>query len=123
MYCYEVGYDSYEEAPITVLTHEKEYTQDQFDELVADCAIKVYELNSNKPKEEKYEFEQNFDHLLDGIIKILKDDFGFKDLVVQATFRPFGWASILDEEDWGEATKHDKQLNLIRKKIKDGNKN
>jgi hypothetical protein len=42
MYYYQVGYWSYEECPIHTLKHEQEFTQQQFDELVSDCIVRVY---------------------------------------------------------------------------------
>lgn len=118
MFYYEVGYDSYEEAPIVTLISEKEYTQDQFDELVSDCTIKVH----NAPKDKEMYYSGTFGNIMDMVIKMLVSDFGFKEPIFQARFQPFGWASIVDENDWEQATKNDKQLNLIRKKIKDGKK-
>jgi len=111
---YEVGYWSYEEAPSYTLTHEKEYTQEQFDELVADCMAKVF-----KAKGEEY--GESIQYLLDKTIKMLEDDFGFKQPIVKARFSPFGWADINNANDW-KTQVEDAQLELVRSKVANGSR-
>jgi len=113
-YNYVVGYDSYEEAPQTQLTNEKEYTQEQFDDLVSDCFARAFKAKGKI----KHDFQANVDHLIDDAIKILEEEFGFERPAVQATFSPFGWASVVDDKDWEGHVDSDKQLQLIRSKIK-----
>lgn len=112
---YEVGYWSHEEAPKMIFTNEKNYTQDQFDNLIIDL---VKEL---KPKlienYEKWE-DVNFDNCLHDIVPLLINNFGFKPLNPDVIFRPFGWASIVNKNDWIDDTKHDRALNKLRDALK-----
>lgn len=134
MYFYEVGYSSYEEAPTYTLMSEKEYTQKQFDELVADCMIEAYFLETSKHQkrmidegivernvddeddEELYDYHAKVDHLLSPAIDILVNVHGFSQPEFLCRFQPFGWASIKDPEDWKGDT--DSQLNTIRERFK-----
>ena len=84
-YTYEVGYHSYEESTIYTLTNDKEYTQQQFDELVSDCMIEAY-----KAKKAKEVYTKSIQDILEETINILKDKFGFKAAEIHARFTPFG---------------------------------
>ena len=107
---YEVGYWSYEEAPSYTLTHEREYTQEQFDELVADCMAKVFKAKTED------DYGNSIQYLIDKTIKMLEDEFGFKQPIVKARFSPFGWADIDKEDDWKPQVT-DAQLELVRSKV------
>ena len=107
---YEVGYWSYEESPSYTLTHEKEYTQEQFDELVADCMAKVFKAKTAD------DYGDSIQYLIDKTIKMLEDDFGFKQPIVKTRFSPFGWADINNANDWKPQVE-DAQLELVRSKV------
>ena len=107
---YEVGYWSYEEAPSYTLTHEREYTQEQFDELVAHCMAKVFKAKTED------DYGNSIQYLIDKTIKMLEDEFGFKQPIVKARFSPFGLADIDKEDDWKPQVT-DAQLELVRSKI------
>lgn len=125
IYFYEVGYWSYEESPVNILTNEKYFTQEQFNELVSDCALKVYDSKNNeqlnsirehndKADDELDKLEVTFDTIRFGIIEMLILEFGFKELEISASFVPFGWASI-EIKDWKEVK--DPYLEILRRKI------
>ena len=111
IYFYEVGYWSYEESPVNILTNEKYFTQEQFNELVSDCALKVYDSKNN---EQLNSIREHFDTIRFGIIEMLILEFGFKELEISASFVPFGWASI-EIKDWKEVK--DPYLEILRRKI------
>ncbi len=119
MNIYQVGYYSYEESPEYLLKSEKLYTKKQFDDLVSDCYKKAYlTIKKDFEKDENLEnMLSKVEHFLEEVIKILKNDFGFKTFNPVCDFMPFGWASVTDYEDWRDDTKSDTQLKLIRDKI------
>jgi hypothetical protein len=128
MYYYEIGYWSHEECPKHILTNEKEYSQGEFDELVSNCYVEAYnnkikadkedaEAYNNKIKTDKEydDFSYTAEDLIDYVIEILNNNFGFKEPITKAKFNPFGWASLKNKIDWDGH--RDFQLNLITDKI------
>lgn len=129
MYFYEVGYSSYEEAPTYTLISEKEYTQVEFDELVADCIVESYFIKTAEDKKrmieenivleddmKDYDYYDKVDNLLSHAIEILVAQHGFIQPEFKCIFQPFGWASIKNPDDWKNDT--DAQLTLIRERFK-----
>lgn len=116
MFVYSVGYYSYEESPRYLLQSEKEYNQNQFDELLSDCFARAYKENiKTESVEDDDGLLDSVEYLLRDVIKILKNDFGFIDFKPQAIFIPFGWASTKDSSNWKRS--EDNQLKLIRMKV------
>jgi hypothetical protein len=111
MYYYQVGYGSYEESDIHTLKHEKQFTQEQFDELVSDCVVKVYHSQPDDYMRKQLMW------LNDKVIELLVSEYGFQKPVFQASFIAFGWADLDDPDDW-KPTVEDAQLDLIRAKIR-----
>jgi hypothetical protein len=134
MFFYEVGYTSYEEAPMYTLMSSKEYTQEEFDTLVADCMIEVYYIKSAEWKkrleeegyvkpvidedddEEEYDHYSKVDNLLTDTIEALVSKHGFSEPDFKCRFQPFGWGSIKNVEDWKGQT--DSQLDFIRERFR-----
>ena len=108
---YEIGYWSMEEVPRIIFTNEKNYTQDQFDDLIIDL---VKELKPKLLKDYKKIEDVNFENCLYDIVRLLKNNFGFEPIKPSVIFRPFGWASIKNKNDWIDETKHDRVLNKLR---------
>jgi len=119
MNIYQVGYYSYEESPKYLLKSEKLYTKKQFDDLVSDCYQKAYLISKKDFEKDKIldNMLLQVEDLLEEVIKILKNDFGFETFNPVCEFMPFGWASVTDYEDWKDDIKSDTQLKLIRDKI------
>jgi len=119
MYIYEIGYWSMEECPVHTLCCEKQYSKEQFDELVSDCIIRVFKQRSEdalkKYRIEEIYLEDSVDYLYSDAIDILTKEFGFKSFEIHAKFIPFGWASIRDKSSW--KNERDEQLNLITDKL------
>ena len=109
MYFYEVGYWSYEESPSYTLINEKEFSKEEFDDLVSNCAFEVL-MSIN---ESMYD---SFQDITSKIIDILEDKHGFKQPIIKSSFNPFGWASVYDKNDWKPQV-NDEQLELIRSKV------
>ena len=112
---YEIGYWSNEEAPRTLLTNDKDYTQDQFNALIVSIVkilrpalIEIYESL------DKVWFED----ILDDIISHLERQYGFKQIKPTVIFRPYGLASIRDAEHCVYATKNDVALGILREALK-----
>lgn len=112
MYFYEIGYHSHEECPMDTIMHENEFSQEEFNEMVATCAAKAY-----KEKDQKRITEERFDYLMDRIIDFLSKDYGFQRPVITASFKPFGWSDMGDPDDWNEVIND--QNKLITSKILD----
>ena len=51
MFFYEVGYTTWEECPITTLWHEREFTQDEFNQILLDCYAEADKINKVKHDE------------------------------------------------------------------------
>jgi hypothetical protein len=112
MKIYEIGYWSHEEAPKILLTCDKEYTQEQFNDLVTDIIsdIGVNEL-------EKYgKFDSSFETVFMSLFETLTE-FGFSEIKSDVKLRPFGWAS-LTESDWKHDISETDDINLLREKIR-----
>lgn len=112
IYFYNVGYHSFEESPRRVLYSQQAYTEDQFRDLVSDVSVRVLA----EEKDLKYGMYQKFEHIMDKVCYILIADYGFKELEVQASFMPFGWASLVDPEDWASEVGSNDDINIIRRK-------
>jgi len=134
IYFYEVGYNSCEENPYSVLSNEKFYTEEQFRELCSDITVDLYNHRkeiwkdeyeiSEKSKEDDgldpdhYDPRGSFEDLIGNVIKVLIDEHGFKSILNTARFMPFGWAKFIPKNDWREYTENDKDILAIRNKIK-----
>ena len=93
MHIYNVGYTSYEESAGAQLWHEKKFSQEDFEGMIA--RIVAEEFKDCK-EADKITFQDVFFEVVQGLVK----DFGFKEVEFDASFCPFGWANILDEKSW-----------------------
>lgn len=112
MEIYEIGYWSHEEAPKILFTCDKDYTQEQFTDLVsdiiADIGVEEIEIYGD--------FRTRFDDLLEPLFFKLKE-FGFKEIKSTVKLRPFGWAP-LTEIDWKHDIPETDDINILREKIR-----
>lgn len=108
LYYYEVSYYHEAESDKCILTHEKEYTQEQFDELVANCTVKAFKTKGD-------EYGKSVEYLFERAIKILEDEFGFKQPTIKAKFFPYGGGNIDEPKAWYEP--ESTQLDLVRLKF------
>src|SRR3989338_4213899 len=93
MHIYNIGYNTHEESANAQLLHEKKFSQQEFEGMIA--KIVAGELKDRKEPEEGT-FQYIFFEVAQGLVK----RFGFRKVKFDASFCPFGWASILDEKDW-----------------------
>jgi len=137
VYYYEVGYNSYEEAPIWTLSHEKKFTKKEFDNILLDASEEVFLKLQKQWNEELYKTDEeylkeqeeyrkrdpnylehlmydSFDNLYSDVVNLLIEKYGFEKLKISHSFIPFGWASVLID-DWENDT--NKELVLLRKRL------
>jgi hypothetical protein len=109
MNLYIIGFHSHEESPKIILAHEKEFTQNEFDDLCLGClhqAIMWLKADS---------FGGWFSKIYDKIATILVQKHGFSELKYTATFMPWGWGSIFGDDF---ARDEDLLLKKIRERVK-----
>lgn len=105
-YIYSLGYSSYEESFYKQFSHEQKFSQQEFDKIIIDLSVTILK--------ERKEDLISFQHIFFEVIEKLKEK-GFKELKFTAKFNVFGWANLLDPNDW--KSDREKQLNQITKEI------
>ena len=103
-YLYNVGYYTHEESQYDQLSHTKKYTKEEFEKFVLEIILDV--LRSRDDKESNFSYQR----IHSEVIEKLVERYGFKEVEFEADFNIFGWANLLDEEDW----KHDQDENLMK---------
>ncbi len=103
IFFYEVGYSSYEECPIRVICHSKQFTTEEFDEMVLDCYIstsKVSEGNWNDvhtkidgedesndyPPHLVYKYTPSVSNLYSDVVIMLLTTYGFTEPKITSSF-------------------------------------
>lgn len=117
MFFYEVGYSSYEECPVRVICHEKQFTTEEFDEMVLDCYIKISKIEETKQTEwlasetnlteedkEWYKYKPSVSSLFTNVYKLLLSDYGFTEPTITSSFVISDTEDIVvrDDRDFGE---------------------
>jgi hypothetical protein len=95
MFLYRVGYTSYEECPQVALCHERRIDSKEFEEMCLSCAV-----DAAKEMIAKDEYVHNFSHLYDRVVYLMVVRHGFAAAEYAGDFRPFGWPSVFDKDDW-----------------------
>ncbi len=95
MYTYIVGYGTCEESEFSYLTHEEQFTKEEFEEMIHTCALKVI-----KQRKEADDYLHSYQGIHDRLVQYLKVDFGFGDVEVEQSWSVFGWASLFKHGDW-----------------------
>lgn len=118
MFFYEVGYISYDTAPKYMLLSNNEYTQEEFDILVADCFSEAFfiMMNEELSNGNQYDIDYCVDELIDSTIKVLIDKHNFIEPVIKCNFRPNGWSSIKNNNSRNRNPNN--QTILIRERFK-----
>jgi hypothetical protein len=108
MFFYEVGYSSWEECPIEVVCHSKEFTQDEFNEMVVNCYVKAsnkqkatwdehekaYPSTRNNGKSYTTFYHPRVDNLDRDVVVFLNEDYGFTLPIISARFIVTGTEDI-----------------------------
>lgn len=110
-YIYNVGYHTYEESEYTQLYHLKKFNKKELHSIVAKASANVIGKHEIKNRG-KLSFQDIHSEVIEDLVKT----FGFKEVEFTSEFSVFGWASILDENDWA----HDRseQLNALTNAVK-----
>ena len=110
---YEIGYWSHEEAPKILFTCDKDYTQEQFTDLVSDIIADI----GVKEIEQYGEFFSKFEDLLEPVYFKLQE-FGFKEIKSTVKLNPYGWSSLTDV-DWKKDLPEDDDIYILSKKLRE----
>lgn len=127
IYHYSVGYGSYEEAPEIVLSSNKLYSKESFYDLCAKATRDLYDNKKTNFLNKKFfysqarnqRFRMQFDEIYKEVALELCKTHNFKIIEPRVRFMPFGWADILNIDDWeGDIIDNlEEPINMIRSKI------
>ncbi len=110
MYFYSIGYTDWEDCPHITLTHTVLYTQDEFNQILLDAYVDVskiseklhkewYDTFNDENRKLYHQYVPRIDNLYSGVIELLRKDYGFKDININAYFMPSNTISIISDED------------------------
>lgn len=119
MNLYTIGHSDWESWGTVTLQHEKLFTKEEFNDIVADAHIKAYLINISKLSKEireEYDYYNNVEHFWEHVPQILIEDYGFQNITIVHNFYVNSMSSILEKEDHET---HNEQMNLIHEKYKD----
>lgn len=128
MYIYNIGYNSYEESEYYQLYHEKKFNQKEFEGIVIEAVIFVLKESESVENHKHYKHEGRpkitFQDILFSVVEVLVKNFGFKEVKFTSKFNVFGWADILDPDDWkiDRCERLNKLTKLVRNALKAKNK-
>jgi hypothetical protein len=97
-YNYKIGYNSHEESDYVELQHEKRFSDEELTEMISESTVEI--IKKMKQDDYVHSFQDIFNYGDHGIIKYLKEKYGFKDIEYELCWTVFGWASIFDKSDW-----------------------
>ena len=139
MNLYEVGYTTWEECPQIILSHDKVYTKEQFNEILLDAYVEVskkdeaehnewylgeWQSEENKEKREDlpedwYAYKPRVSSLYSGVNDYLVDKKGFKNLDIVASFSPSDNYDLVPrkDEELGDTEYIDDALVLLRQRF------
>ena len=136
---YEVGYTTWEECPQIILSHDKVYTKEQFNEILLDAYVEVskkdeaehnewylgeWQSEENREKRESlpedwYDYRPRVSSLYSGVLDYLVDKKGFKNLDIVASFCPSDNYDLIPRkgEEIGDMECADDALTLLRQRF------
>ena len=139
MNLYEVGYTTWEECPQIILSHDKVYTKDEFNEILLDAYVEVskkdeaehnewylgeWQSEENKEKRESlpedwYDYRPRVSSLYSGVLDYLVDKKGFKNLDIVASFCPSDNYDLIPKkgEELGDMEYGDDALIMLRQRF------
>lgn len=141
MYSYEIGYGSYEDSNYIQLTHEKQFTEEEFDEMVyacvesvmeevkIQCAIPRKKLLNKTESEHPYigwycgydeSFHLNFEAIHELVAEYMCSKFDFKPLKFQQRFNVFGWCNLNNSEHFRADTRNVPRIDKLREIVQKG---
>ena len=130
MFFYEVGYSSYEECPVRVICHEKQFTTEEFDEMILDCYVreskdaqsKQDEWLDNSPElseEDKnwYRYRPSVSSLHTNVVKMLLDTYGFTEPKITSSFVISDTEDVIPSDDRDFRETYCDKLNKLRQRF------
>jgi hypothetical protein len=109
IFYYQIGYYTEEESDFTVLTHTKQFSEQDISVMVQEAIAALYpELDAIRKQRASF-FPISFKDVYHGnsgigstknLIYWLIDNKGFQRLKYTSKWRTFGWADVLDEKEW-----------------------
>lgn len=110
IYRYKIGYGTCEESSFVELEHSKKFSKDQITEMIGEAIlsmfIEVLERWHERIEKAQYQsFMFKFEEFWregseNGIPEWLVKNKGFKRVEYEVEWDVFGWASVLDKDDW-----------------------
>lgn len=104
MYKYKVGYGSYEESEFVELEHEEEISAEEFKRIIYEATYRVLEdIKAKRTDVMTYKEgieDLTFQDILEPVIQKLINDFDFKEIEYTESWSCFGWAAIVNNDDW-----------------------
>lgn len=120
MFFYELGYTSPEDSASIMLVHDKQFTKEEYEDLVFNCSVEAaiayykdkakdyaeYRADHDDEDEnDKYYWDDrcirvSFDSLYDKVADKLVEEHGFSYLKVEQCIRPYGWDNLRNRDDW-----------------------
>ena len=109
MYRYKIGYGTCEESEFVELEHEKKFTEDDITQMIAETIEAEIKEGLFEEKDEEgfyYDFAFNFNHVWNNahedkkLVDWLIENKGFVLVKYEVDWDAFGWASVLDKNDW-----------------------
>lgn len=100
MYLYKFGYGSYEDSDFTEIFHIKQFSEQEFFNIIKNAIIRVLQGVIDK-KYNPYIHENglSYESIHEFMLEELKSD-GFKKIQYQTEWSCFGWPSMVDKSSW-----------------------
>lgn len=130
MFFYEVGYSSYEECPVRVICHEKQFTTEEFDEMILNCYVReskdaqtkqdewlVSETNLTEEDKEWYKYKPRVSSLFTNVYNLLLSDYGFTEPTITSSFVISDTEDIVDSGDMDFRETYCDKLKKLRQRF------
>ena len=113
MYSYRIAYWTYEESEEIILQHEKNFSKEEFNNL-------IYKITNSIITSEKYNYLPRiyFELIFHELINILKNDYNFSEINLEQNWEIFGWGDLVSNKKQFIAEDNDGNLINLRKYLK-----
>lgn len=101
MFLYKLGYGSYEDSMYSEIASEKEFSDDEFKQIVIKAIIRVMEgIASRKYKVYLQGEGPSYEDIHEYVLTELLDADGFQKVEYKSTWGCFGWPSLIEPTSW-----------------------
>jgi hypothetical protein len=111
MYNYKIGYYSCEESEYFELSHKKKFSNEEITEMIATICRDLIE----EEKKDEISLKPSFQYMVEEVKEGLIAKYNFEEVKYEVNWSVFGWADLLDENDWKEES--DETLVGLRKRL------